>query len=77
MEWFECDRRPLACLLADLRMSVAQALTHTRLIAIGAPFTSEIVQTAEQELLYALSVCREAQELANRLSETIGVEGER
>ena len=61
----------------QLATHVAQALGNLRLLAVGAPFTGEIVRLIESDLVSALDETRQARQLAGDLRSTLGAEGER
>ena len=67
----------LARALDQLAAHLAQALGNLRLLAVGAPFTEEIVRLIENDLVAALNEVRQARELSGDVRSALGAEGER
>jgi hypothetical protein len=61
----------------QLAAQIARSLGNLRLLAVGAPFTEEIVRVIESDLLSALNEVRQARELSGDLRSTLGAEDER
>jgi hypothetical protein len=61
----------------QIATQLARSLGNLRLLAIGAPFTEEIVRVIEADLVAALGEARRARTLAGDLRETLGAESER
>jgi hypothetical protein len=68
----EVKRRSLQGLHRGIIFHLGSALGNLRLIAIGAPFASELVKLAEREVEAALDLAREAEQMRAALSTALG-----